>query len=111
MKVIDLINLLELTVYSGSGNLDRLVAGGYVSDLLSDVIGNATENQVWITLQTHPNIVAVASLKDLAAIILVRGLEPDPETIRHSEEEKIPVVGTKLNAFEITGRLYNLLKH
>jgi hypothetical protein len=60
--------------------------------LLSDVMGNAAEDEVWITLQTHQNIMAIASLKDLAAVVLVKGLEPEDDTLAHSEEEGIPLL-------------------
>jgi predicted transcriptional regulator len=53
---------------------------------------------------------AVASLKDIAAIILVKGFEPDPDTIELSVKEGIPVMGTKMQAFELAGRLYEMLK-
>ena len=109
MKVCEISKELNLTLYSGGSGLEKEITGGYVSDLLSDVMGNADEGQVWITLQTHKNIMAVASLKDLAAIILVKGLKPDEATIAHSEEENIPILGTSLEAFEVAGRLYKLL--
>jgi predicted transcriptional regulator len=109
MKVSDLVEKFELTVFSGKAGLSNKVSGGYVSDLLSDVMGFATENQVWITLQTHQNVLAIASLKDMAAVILVKGLEPDPETLEHSEEEGIPVLGTTMETFEIVGKIYNEL--
>jgi len=110
MKTIDIIKALDLKVYSGKKYLDKNVSGGYVSDLLSDVMGNAVEGQVWITLQTHKNIMAVASLKDLPAIILVKGLIPDMDTLLKSEEEGLPILGTELDTFTICGRLYELLK-
>ena len=109
MKVIDLVEKLGLSVFSGQKGLQNEVTGGYVSDLLSDVMGFATEGQVWITLQTHQNVLAIASLKDLAAVILVKGFEPDPETLEHSNEEGIPVLGTMLATFEIAGKLYELM--
>ncbi len=109
MKVIELTELLGLKIISGTGNLEREVSGGYVSDLLSDVIGNSAENMAWVTIQTHPNIVAVASLKDLSAIIIARGLHPDEETVRLSEKEQVPLLGTDRSSFEIAGLLYNLL--
>jgi predicted transcriptional regulator len=109
MKVSELVEKLELTVYSGWNGLDREINGGYVSDLLSDVMGNATEGMVWITLQVHQNVMAISSLKDLAAVILVNSLEPQDNTIRHSNDENIPLLGTSLPAFEITGKLYQLL--
>ncbi len=109
MKVCDIVKMLNLSVFSGGSGLGNEVTGGYVSDLLSDVMGNACEGQVWITLQTHKNIMAVASLKDMAAVILVKGLKPDNETLAQSEQENIPILGTSLGAFEITGKLFKLL--
>jgi predicted transcriptional regulator len=110
MKVIDLKEKLGLEVFSGQNGLGKEVSGGYVSDLLSDVMGNATENEVWVTVQIHSNIVAVASLKELSAIILVKGLKPEANTIERSNSENIPVLGSGLSAFELTGRIYELLK-
>jgi predicted transcriptional regulator len=108
MKVSEIVEKLNLKVYSGGKGLDREVSGGYVSDLLSDVMGNAQEGQVWITLQVHQNVMAIASLKDLAAIILVNNLEPMENMARHSDDENIPVLGTSLPTFEIAGKLYQI---
>ncbi len=110
MKVSDLVDNLGLVVYSGKKGLERSIKGGYASDLLSDVMGNAKEGQVWVTLQTHKNVAAIASLKDLAAVILVKGNRPDEDTAQHSDEEGVPVLGTDQNAFEITGQVYEKLK-
>jgi len=66
--------------------------------------------EVWITLQTHQNVMAIASLKDLAAVILVKGFEPDEDTLARSHEEGIPLLGTKLGTFEMAGKLYADLK-
>lgn len=109
MKVCDIKEKLNLTLFCGGLGLEKVVENGYVSDLLSDVMGNANEGDVWITLQTHKNIMAVASLKDIAAIILVKGLKPDEATIAHSEEDQIPILGTTMEAFELAGKLYKLL--
>ncbi|HZL09432.1 MAG TPA: serine kinase [Prolixibacteraceae bacterium] len=108
MKVSELVEKLGLTVYAGQKGLDREVSGGYVSDLLSDVMGNALEGQVWITLQVHQNVMAIASLKDLAAVILVNSLEPQENTVRHSDDENIPLLGTGLTTFEMAGKLYQI---
>ncbi len=110
MKTTEIIDLLELRIISGASGTDTAVTGGYVSDLLSDVMGNAKEGQVWITLQTHQNIIAVASLKELAAIIIVKGLKPDADTIEKSNQENIPVLSTDLDTFTVAGRLFELLK-
>jgi predicted transcriptional regulator len=106
MTVNELVEKFGLKVFSGKAGLNNEISGGYVSDLLSDVMGFAKENQVWITLQTHQNVMAIASLKDLAAVIIVKGLQPEPETLKHSEEEGIPLLGTEMETFEIAGMLY-----
>lgn len=111
MKVADLVREMGLKVHSGEKGLDREISGGYVSDLLSDVMGNADAGMIWITLQTHKNVMAIASLKDLAAVILVKGLVPDADTADVSEEDNIPVLGTGDQAFEIAGKLYGLIKN
>ena len=108
MKLTDLMDALGLEVRSARGNLGNEVTGGYASDLLSDVMGNSHEGNLWITLQVHLNVVAVASMKDLAGIILVNGREPDEDTIRKAEDEGIPVMVSRLPAFELIGRLYGL---
>ncbi len=110
MKVSDLVDKYNLKVFTAHGSLDREIAGGYVSDLLSDVMGNAAENEVWVTLQTHQNVIAIASLKDLAAVILVKGLEPDEDTLERGREEGIPLLGTSMGTFEMAGLLYADLK-
>lgn len=106
MKVSELVKKHGLKVFAGGQGLEMEISGGYVSDLLSDVMGNAAENEVWITLQTHQNVMAIASLKDLAAVILVKGLEPDEDTLERSKEEGIPLLGTEMGTFEMAGKLF-----
>jgi len=108
MTLSDLAVRLELRVFTSGLSLDRPVLGGYAGDLLSDVIGHGRKNDLWLTIQIHPNIVAVAVLKDLAGILLVGGRVPAAETLAQAEREKVPVLGTGLPAFEIAGRLYAL---
>ncbi len=109
MKVTEIVEKLGLTVFSGHEGLDREVSGGYSSDLLSDVMGHAPSGSVWITLQTHRNVMAIASLRELAAVILTGGERPAEDTARQSNEEGIPVLGTVMPAFETAGRLYALI--
>ena len=109
MKVQELVEKLGLTVLSGANGLDREIDGCYISDLLSDVMGNAMEGDIWITLQTHKNVMAVASLKELACIILVKNLMPNDETIEQSNDEDLPILQTSLPTYEIAGLVYNLL--
>ena len=100
---------MNLTVFCGEKNLDNEIKGGYVSDLLSDVMGFAQEGNVWVTLQTHKNVIAIASLKELACVILVKGNEPDEDMLEQAKEEDIPVLGTAEQTFETAGKIYQML--
>ncbi len=109
MKLHEIVKELGLEIKSKVPNLDKEVYGGYASDLLSDVIANAKEDDIWVTLQIHQDIVGVATLKELIGIIIVNGREPEEETLKKAEVENIPIMGTELPAFEIIGKLYRLL--
>ena len=111
MQVKEIIDILNLKIFGGSQGLDREITGGYTSDLLSDVMGHADSGKVWITLQTHKNVIAIASLKELSAVILIKGNAPDADMLAQAEDEGIPVLGTNEEAFETTGKLYNLIMH
>jgi predicted transcriptional regulator len=110
MNVKELAEKANLKVLSGEKGMDTEITGGYTCDLLSDVMGYAEQGNVWITLQTHKNVMAIASLKELAAIILVKGLQPETDTLEQSNEENIPILSTDLEEFEISGIVYNLIK-
>jgi|SRR5574344_145264 predicted transcriptional regulator len=110
MKVREIVNKLGLEVFSGEKGLDKEITGGYVSDLLSDVMGFAQEGNIWITLQTHKNIMAIATLKELSAVILVKGLKPEADAMEVSNEEDIPILGTGKHTFELVGTIYDLIK-
>jgi predicted transcriptional regulator len=107
VEIKNLVDKLPVKLLTTCDN--NLVEGAYTSDLLSDVIANAKKNQLWITLHSHQNIVAVALLKDLAGIIITSGHKPDKETIQKANEENLPMFSTKINSFELSGLLYNLL--
>lgn len=109
MTVREIAEKLNLKVFSGAAGLDREVTGGYVSDLLSDVMGFAKDGAVWITLQTHKNVMAIATLKELAAVIIVKGFEPEEDAREVSDEEGIPILGSGEQTFELAGQIYNLL--
>ena len=108
MKLQDIVKELDLDVKSGQSKLDVDVSRGYVSDLMSDVIANTKKDDLWITLQVHINIVAVATMKELAGIILINNRQPEAETLEKAKGENIPILVSKLPAFELAGRLYKL---
>lgn len=109
MKLKDIVSALDLKVITGMPALESEITGAYVSDLLSDVLGNSESGQVWITLQTHINVVAIAVMKEIPGIILVNERWPEKNTLKKAESEGIAILSTPLSTFELTGRLYQLL--
>ena len=110
MDLESIVKALNLKIRSGEDKLKTEIQGGYTGDLLSDVMGNSKEGDIWITRQVHQNIVAVASLKEHAGIILVQDSEPAKDTLEKAIKEGIPIMISDLSAFEITGRIYDLIK-
>lgn len=108
MTVRDLVDLLSLELLTACDDTAREVTGGYVSDLLSNVMGHSLPGQVWITSQVHINVVAVASLVSLAAVIIAGGVKPGQDVIEKASQEKVILLATPLPAFEVVGRLYEL---
>jgi len=109
MTVKKLIEILGLEVLTGTTNLEKSIEGGYVSDLLSDVIANAPENSIWVTVQRHINILGVAKLKNIVAIVIPRSLAVEAGVVEKARTEGIALLGSRLSAFEVTGKLYALL--
>lgn len=108
MKLREIANALSFDIKAGKDLLDREITGGYAGDLLSDVLANAKKGNVWVTLQVHVNIVAVASSKELSGIIIVNGRSPERETLKKAEEEQIPVMVTSLSTYDVICKLYDL---
>jgi hypothetical protein len=105
----DIIDGLELLVLTSRDISNVEVNGGYVCDLLSDVMANARPKDLWITMQTHQNVLAVAQIKELAGIVLVNGRRPDDETVRKADEQAVTILAADESAFELSGRLYHML--
>ncbi len=108
MTVFDIVKSFALETRAGKDHLKEEVTGGYASDLLSDVIAHSHKGNIWVTIQTHPNIVAVAVMKELAGIILTGQREPDSDAVQKAEEEGIPILVSPLFTFELVGKLYQM---
>jgi hypothetical protein len=102
------IEELKLEPLSSIHSLDRQVAGGYASDLLSCAIKGAKKDSVWVTLQSHLNVVAVASLLGLAGVIITEGNRPDQETLSRAENEGVVLMVTSRSTFTVVGELTSL---
>jgi hypothetical protein len=107
MRVRQIIKQLSLNL-TGGNQIDVEITGGYASDLLSCVMAGAKAGNIWVTLQAHPNIIAVASLIELAAVIVTEGVSPDPETIQKAHETGIPLLTTAHDTFSTVVALAEL---
>lgn len=105
MELQELKKELSLKALHDGGDSAQ-VAGGYTSDLLSDVLARAKAGDILVTNQKHLNVVAVASLLELSGVIIAGGVEPDENTVEKAIEENVPLYSTDMTAFEVVGRLY-----
>ncbi|MGI6525820.1 MAG: DRTGG domain-containing protein [Caldicoprobacterales bacterium] len=108
IKLEELINELDLEVLSEGVSLDREVLSGCCCDLLSWVMAHGKRNAIWITVQAHVNVVAVASLLELSGVILPSGVTMDEKTIEKAQEEGVTILSSKMDAFQLSGMLYKL---
>jgi hypothetical protein len=108
MKLREIIESMGLTIHNEGDHLDEEVTGGYTGDLLSDVIASGRHGDVWITIQVHENIIAVATLKDLAGIILAKNSQPLEETTENARSEGVTLLGSHLTAFQLAQELAQL---
>lgn len=88
------------------GDMEKPVTGVYVSDLLSDVMAHAREGNLWLTIQTHQNVAAVALLTGLSAIVFTGGARPEEQTLAKAQLERINLICTDLPSYETAGILY-----
>jgi hypothetical protein len=109
MLVQDLVNELGVTVHSMTkeGSL-REIRGGFVGDVLSHVMANAKPGFVWVTVQTHENVIAIASLLDVACVLVCQRELP-PETCRRAADQGVTLLWSAHDAFHVTGRIYGAM--
>jgi serine kinase of HPr protein (carbohydrate metabolism regulator) len=109
MNLQTIIDKLELTVLTEPRDFASVIPkGGYTSDLLSCVMAGAKSNNIWVTLQAHMNIIAVASMLDVAAVIITENAQPEPNVITKANEQNIILLSTSKFSYEICGKLWEL---
>lgn len=111
MKVNEMIEKLNLTLLTKDVSEDALYAeieGGYASDLLSNAMGQAQPGMVWVTMQGHQNVAAVASLIGLAAVIVAGDGPVAKDTLHKAEMNDVVIAATEEPAFDVVGKLYAL---
>lgn len=108
MNVRELCRSLGLNPVAGEKGMDRKVDGAYAGDLLSFVMANASKGNVWITIQAHSNIVAVACLLEMACIIVAAGVQVDGDTLEKADKEGIPILSADMDVYTLCCKLHSL---
>jgi hypothetical protein len=109
MTLQEIIQKFELAVLTTPKDFAKInPSGGYASDLLSCVMAGAKPDNLWITLQAHINIVAVAALTDTAAIIITEGAMPEPDVIDKANAQGVTLLSTTRDSYQMAGQLYEL---
>ena len=108
-SLAEIIQSLELTVLTEPDDFSsKMPTAGYTSDLLSCVMANAPRMGIWVTLQAHANIVAVAALLDVCAVIITEDAQPDPATLKKANEEGVVLLATPKSSFHVVGKLWEM---
>lgn len=105
-EIVDSLQLKPLTDFKDYAEV--IPSCGYASDLLSCVMAGAAHQSIWVTLQAHGNIVAVATLLDLSAVIITEGAQPETATIAKANEEGINLFTTPEPTFAVVGKLWEM---
>ena len=110
MTVLELSNQIGAQVLVEAGGMDRPVTGGYVCDFLSFVIGKAADGDAWITVMGNVNTIAVATLTDVACILLAENTPLDADAKEKAGQNGIPVLRSEKTAYQLAVELSKLLE-
>ncbi len=108
MDIRKIVDDLGLEVIAGVTDENVEIDGVYIGDLLSLVMARAGEKNIWITIQTHLNIIAVATLVGMSGIIIAEGMDIDNDTIKKANQVNMPLLKSSLSAYELACKLNNL---
>ena len=104
IKLSSIIAAVKAEVLTNRAEAD--ITGCYISDLLSHVLAHASPGMLWITIQTHHNVISCALTKDIGAVLFTCGRKPDPAIVAEADAEGIVLLTTKLEAYEAAGKLW-----
>ncbi|SNS35634.1 DRTGG domain-containing protein [Anaerovirgula multivorans] len=110
LTVEQLKNELLLEVAAGQNNMSNIIKGVYIGDLLSWVMAHIKKEDVWITIQTNMNVIAVAALGEASCIIVAENAEIEEATLLKADEEGIPLLVSPLSAYEIAVKINKYLQ-
>ncbi|MHC1720598.1 MAG: DRTGG domain-containing protein [Clostridiaceae bacterium] len=109
MKVKELADKLDLKILAGESGVEKEIQGGYTGDLLSWVMSHASKGNLWITVQIHPNIIAVAVLLEMSCIIIPESIAVEQTTLEKANAEGIPILQSSAHTFNLCADIKNLI--
>jgi len=109
MILTELVDRMGLTPLTESIGSVPEIEAGYVGDLLSHVLASATPNCLWITIQRHENVVAVAQVAGLTGVVFAEGVRPEAKVVERAQNAGIALFSSPDSSFELAGRLHRLL--
>ncbi|HOZ00654.1 MAG TPA: DRTGG domain-containing protein [Candidatus Syntrophosphaera sp.] len=107
MYLKDIVTILEGEVLIPDANLDVTVPCAFASDLISDILMCTKEPTLLLTGLTNNQVIRLADMIDIVAIIFVRGKRPLDEIVEMAQERNLPLICTKLTMYRSSGLLYN----
>jgi hypothetical protein len=110
MRVSEIAQKLDLKVLTGEKGLDREVTGVYVCDLLSWAMSHADKGNIWITVHTHLNVVAVAVLSELSCVIIPEAVSVEGPTLEKAIQEGVAILSTGMTGYGLCCSLHSLLR-
>jgi len=106
MKLQDINEKLSLKALTNIEDKD--VQGVFISDMLSDVMSTAQAGNLWLTVQTHKNIVSAANLIDIGAVIITHDKRVPDDTIELANRFHVSIFSTANTTYEMTRKLIEL---
>jgi predicted transcriptional regulator len=106
MNLQDVINKLSLTPLTNIE--EKEVTGVFISDMLSDVMSSAQSGNLWLTVQTHKNIVSAANLIDISALVVINGKKVPDDTINLANRFHVIILSSPLTSFGLAARLIDI---
>ena len=107
MTVKEVAEKLGFSILTGNG--EREITGFYACDLLSWVISHAKNGDMWVTVMNNINILAVASLVDVACIVIPEGVEIYDNLAERANEKGITILATELSAADAVIKTHDLI--
>ncbi len=109
MTIEEISKQLGLQMLTDNPALQQAVpTGGYAADLLSCVMAGAKSGNIWITLQSHINIVAVAAMLEVSAVIITENAQPDAATLTKANQENVLLLSTSESTYRVAGKLWEM---